>query len=259
MGRVISLRQVGFSYDDGAWALTGLDLDVDRGELVGVLGPNGSGKSTLLKIVDGLLAPQEGVVRLNGRPVSDYSRAELAREVAMVGQESHFRFSFSALEVVLMGRFPYLGRFQFEGERDMEVARDAMEATHCLYLARRSIHELSGGEKQRVMIARALAQEPSMVLLDEPTSFLDLRFKKEVFDLIRALTHERGLGVLVATHDIDLAAAYCDRLVLLKSGRIHTTGIPEEVITASHMEAVYECTVSVDRNPKTGSPRVTLV
>ena len=124
----------------------------------------------------------------------------------MVAQENHFRFSFSALEVVLMARFPYLGRFQFEGKRDMEVAFKALSATHCLELAERSIHELSGGEKQRVLMARALAQQPTAILLDEPTSFLDLKYKSEIFGLVSSLARDRGLSVLVVSHDIDLAA-----------------------------------------------------
>ncbi len=258
MEPVLSLRKVGFRYGR-SWALKGVDLDIHSGEVVGILGPNGSGKSTLLKVVDGLLAPREGEVLLKERPVSGYSRSGLAREVAMVAQENHFRFSFSALEVVLMARFPYLGRFQFEGKRDMGVAFKALGATHCLDLAERSIHELSGGEKQRVLMARALAQEPTVILLDEPTSFLDLKYKREIFDLISSLTHDRGLSVLVVSHDIDLAAQYCDRMVMLKKGRIYSMGVPNEVITATNIEGVYECTVIVDKNPATGTPRVSLV
>ena len=218
-----------------------------------------SGKSTLLKVVDGILTPQEGEVLLKDRPVSGYTRSDVAKEVAMVAQETHFYFSFSALEVVLMGRFPRLGRFQFEGTRDMEAASRALQATQCLDLAERSIHELSGGEKQRVLIARALAQEPTVILLDEPTSFLDLRYKKEIFDLISSLTHEKGLSVVVVSHDSDLASQYCDRMVMLKDGRVYSTGVPEEVITASNIKAVYECPVIVDKNPAAGSPRVSLV
>ena len=257
MGTVLSLKKVGFRYGE-PWALRYLDLDIRSGELVGVLGPNGSGKSTLLKVLDGILTPQEGEVLLKGRPLSNYNRASLAREVAMVGQESHFRFSFSALEVVLMGRFPHLGRFQFEGKKDMNVALRALASTYCLDLAERSIQELSGGEKQRVLIARALAQEPSLVLLDEPTSFLDLRYKREIFDLISSLTRDNGLNVLVVSHDIDLAAQYCDRMVMLKDGASYSAGPPDKVITAENIEAVYGCPVIVDTNPAKGSPRVSL-
>jgi len=158
-----------------------------------------------------------------------------------------------------MGRFPHLGRFQFEGKQDMEVVLKALESTHCLHLADRSIDELSGGEKQRILIARALVQEPAIVLLDEPTSFLDLRYKKEIFQLVFTLTRQRSLSVLVVSHDIDLSAQYCDRMVMLKDGRVYSRGGPEDVITASNMEAVYECQVIVDKNPASGSPRVSLV
>jgi len=258
MAAVLSLKKLGFRYGK-PWALRNLDLDIHPGELVGVLGPNGSGKSTLLKVLDGILTPQEGEAFLKGRPLNNYNRISLAREVAMVGQESHFRFSFSALEVVLMGRFPHLGRFQFEGKRDIEVATRSLASTYCLDLAERPIHELSGGEKQRVLIARALAQEPSLVLLDEPTSFLDLKYKSEIFSLIYSLTHGSGLNVLVVSHDIDLAAQYCDRLLMLKDGSPYSYGPPGEVITAENIKSVYGCPVIVDKNPAKGSPRVSLL
>jgi iron complex transport system ATP-binding protein len=258
MGSILSMKNVGFRYGD-SWALKDMHIRVLPGELVGIMGPNGSGKSTLLKVADGILSPQEGEVMLQGRPLPSYSRRGLARQVAMVAQESHFRFSFSALEVVLMGRFPHLGRFQFEGRQDMEVVMQALESTHCLHLADRSIDALSGGEKQRILIARALVQEPAIVLLDEPTSFLDLRYKKEIFQLIFNLTRQRGLSVLVVSHDIDLSAQYCDRMVMLRQGRVYARGEPADVITAENMEAVYGCPVVVDKNPVSGSPRVSLI
>lgn len=158
-----------------------------------------------------------------------------------------------------MGRFPHMGRLQFEGERDMEVVREALRATSCLELAGRSIHELSGGERQRVLIARALAQEPSLILLDEPTSFLDLKFKREIFRLIGRLSAEKGLGVVVVSHDIDLVAQYCTRVVLLKDGSTYKAGRPCEAITAENVEAVFDCPVRVDENPDTGRPRVSIM
>lgn len=257
MEPVLTLRNVGYRYGD-SWALKGIHLEIARGELLGILGPNGSGKSTLVRIMDGLLAPQEGDVAVKGIPVGRYKRNRLAREVALVGQETSFRFSFSALEVVLMGRSPHLGRLQFEGKRDLDVALRSLEVMQALDLAERSIHELSGGEKQRVLIARALAQETEIILLDEPTSFLDIKFKKEIFDLIAGFAFDKGMSVVVVSHDIDLAALYCRRLLILKEGSIFKAGSPEEVITPSNIEKVYECPVHVDRNPFTGSPRVTL-
>ncbi len=257
MEPVIKLRNIGFAYGS-LWVLKGIDMDVFSGEVLGILGPNGSGKSTLLKIMDGILPPKKGEILLKGRPISSFTRAGVAREVAMVAQESHFRFSFSALEVVLMGRFPHINGSQFEGKHDMEVAIKALKATHSLHLVKRPIHELSGGEKQRVLLARALAQEPSVLLLDEVTSFLDLRYKKEIFDLIYSLAGETGLGVVVASHDLDLMARYCDRIILIKGGNIYSAGTPLKVITGSSIESVYGCPVVVDTNPATKSPRVNL-
>ncbi|MBW1912673.1 MAG: ABC transporter ATP-binding protein [Deltaproteobacteria bacterium] len=258
MEPILTLEGIGFRYGD-AWALKGIDLQVNAGEIVGILGPNGSGKTTLLKIMDGILAPVEGDISIRSRSIKDLKRNELAREVAMVAQENHFRFSFSALEIVLMGRYPHLGRLQFEGARDMDIALESLRATQATEFTERSIHELSGGEKQRVLIARALAQEPRIILLDEPTSFLDLKFKREVFRLISSLSHEKNLSVVLVSHDIDLAAQYCTRLVMLKNGSIYEMGEPEKVVTVANIEAVYECPVLVDTNPASGRPRVSIL
>ncbi len=253
----LSLKNVGFRYGQD-WAVRGIDLKLVPGEILGILGPNGSGKSTLLRLMDGLLAPQEGEIQVQGNNLTRMTRSGIAREVAMVAQEQHFRFSFTALEVVLMGRFPHLRSLQFEGDKDMEVAFGALEATHALELAGRSIHELSGGEKQRVLIARALAQEPNIILLDEPTSFLDLKYKRETFRLISSLSRDKGLSVVVVSHDIDLSGQYCHRVMMLKEGAPFKVGTPEEVITEANIEVVYDCPVLVDRNPATGRPRVSL-
>jgi len=259
MGAVIRFDNVGFRYDDSSWALRNIGLEAEKGELIGILGANGSGKTTLLKLGNGLLEPREGDVLLKGKSVSSLSRLHIAREVAMVPQETHFYFRFSVLEVVLMGRFPYLGRFQFEGKRDVELARGALEAAHAGEFANRSIHELSGGERQRVLIARALAQEPSLMLLDEPTAFLDLKFKKEIFELISSLVRSRGITALVVSHDIELASKYCDRIIMLKEGQMAFMGSPHEVITSESIKHVYDCAAVVDQNPVTGAPRVSVI
>ena len=158
-----------------------------------------------------------------------------------------------------MGRFPHLHGLQFEGREDMDLVRAALQATHSLELADRPIHELSGGERQRVLIARALAQEPKLILLDEPTSFLDLKYKREIFRLIGRLSSEKKLGVVVVSHDIDLVAQYCTRVVLLKEGAIVSIGDPGQVITSRNIETVFECPVRVDENPATGRPRVSIL
>lgn len=258
MDSIMNLKNIGYRYEK-EWALKGIDLTLKAGEILGILGPNGSGKSTLLKIMDGLLIPQEGEIIIRKRPSQGLRRSAFAREVAMVAQENHFRFSFSSLEVVLMGRFPHLKRLQFEGQKDMEIAYNSLKATHTLDLAGRSIHDLSEGEKQRVFIARALAQEPKIILLDEPTSFLDLKFKREIFRLISSLSRENGLSVALVSHDIDLVAHYCHRLIMLKKGVIYATGEPDEIITAPNIEDVYECPVLVDKNPLSGRPRINMI
>jgi iron complex transport system ATP-binding protein len=257
MGPILSLDGVGFRYGRQS-VLEDIDLRVTPGQMLGILGPNGSGKSTLLSLMDGTLPPEPGVVLLDGAPMETMSRSQIASRIATVSQEEHFRFDFSVLEVALMGRFPHMGRLQFEGERDLEIAHRALVATRCLQLAERSIHELSGGERQRVLIARALAQEPSLMLLDEPTSFLDLKFKREIFQLIDRLRTEKNLGVVVVSHDIDLVAQYCTQVLLLEGGSIYRTGSPSEVITAENIEAVFDCPVRVDEDPETGKPRVSI-
>jgi iron complex transport system ATP-binding protein len=258
LDRIMNLEHIGYRYEN-TWALRGIDLSLKAGEVVGILGPNGSGKSTLLKIMDGVLTPQEGQISIRNTSIHSFKRSAFAREVAMVAQENHFRFSFSSLEVVLMGRFPHLKKLQFEGPRDLDIACNSLKATNAFEFAGRSIHDLSEGEKQRVFIARALAQEPKIILLDEPTSFLDLKFKRDIFRLISSLCIEKGLSVALVSHDIDLVAQYCHRIIMLKNGKIYAAGEPSDVITASNVEVVYECPVIVDKHPLSGRPRVTLV
>jgi iron complex transport system ATP-binding protein len=257
MEPILKLNNIGFKYEENE-VLRGIDLAVNAGEILGILGPNGSGKSTLLRVMDGVLTPQSGEILINGKSYRSFKRSHLAREVAMVAQEHHFRFTFSCIEVVLMGRFPHLKRLQFEDSSDIKIAMEALKATHAIEFAERSIHDLSGGERQRVLIARALAQEPRVILLDEPTSFLDLKFKREVFNLISALSRQKGLGVAIVSHDIDLVAQYCSKIILLKNGSVYRTGDPDTVITSENIEDVYECPVLVDQNPLSGRPRVSV-
>ncbi len=258
MDSELTLKDVYFRYNS-QWCLEGIDFDLTRGEIVGMIGPNGSGKSTLLKIMDGLLKAQKGEILLLSRPLSHYTRADIARHIAMVPQESTFQFSFSVFEVVLMGRFPHLGLFPFEGREDQEIAHQSMQLTGTLDLARRSIHELSGGEKQRVLIARALTQKARIILLDEPTSFLDIRHKVEIFELISTLSRTQGLSVIIVSHDISLAAQYCQRMLLLNRGSVYKIGEPAEVITADTISKVYQCPVFVDKNPISKTPRITVL
>jgi iron complex transport system ATP-binding protein len=255
---IVQLKKVGFRYAKD-WVLKDVSFQISEGEFLGIIGPNGSGKTTLLKIIDRILMPQEGGIWLNGESINEMKRDALARMIAVVPQDSPITFSFSVKEIVLMGRAPYLGRLRFEGKRDYEIAHRAMEVTDTLPFADRSINELSGGERQRILIARALAQQPQIILLDESTAFLDIKHQIDFFDLIKTLNRKEGMTVISVTHDINLASLYCDRMILLNAGNIHCMGTPNEVITEPNIKEVYETDVSVDRNPKTGLPRVTLM
>lgn len=251
---VLAASGVRFGYGDRA-VIDDVSLTVAAGEAVGILGPNGSGKSTLLRLLSGVLTPSAGRVELRGRPLAAHTRAELARSLAVVPQETVIEFPFSVTEVVLMGRAPHVGGFAFENAHDVAVARAAMTRTGVLDLADRSILELSGGERQRVILARALAQEAPVLLLDEPAAFLDIRHEVEIYDLLHDLQGE-GATVVTVLHDLNLAALYCDRVILLDGGRIAAAGAPAEVITYANITRVYGTEVYVDLNTVTGAVNV---
>jgi iron complex transport system ATP-binding protein len=249
----VRLRTEQLSYAYGPrQALHEVDLRVDPGEVVGLLGPNGSGKSTLVKVLSGVLEGYDGSARIDDTEISGMARRELARLMAVVPQESVFSFSFTALEVVLMGRHPHLAGLAFESERDLELASAALRRCAAEDLAQRSIHELSSGERQRVVFAKALAQQPRVLLLDEPASFLDIRHQVEIYDIVRSLVAESGCSVLTVMHDLNLAAEYCDRIYLLRDGRIEASGATAEVLTYANLTRVFETEVYVDTNTLTG-------
>ncbi len=241
--------------------LKNVSLAIGSGEVLGILGPNGSGKSTLLKILMRILEPQQGTIEWFGQPSDAFSQADIARRVAFVPQETQQAFPFTINEMVLMGRYPHHGRtwgLGWESSRDRVVAMQAMTDLDVAHLGTRLITNVSGGERQRAVIARALAQEPEVLLLDEPTAFLDLHHQLDIARIIRRLNRERGLTVILVSHDLNLASQYCDRLLLLREGEIVTVGSPEEVIAAASLEPVYGCPVLVDQHPQSGRPRVTL-
>jgi len=255
---ILELERISFKYAEKR-VLQDVTLTVARGEFFGILGPNGSGKSTLLNLIDGIRLPCEGEIRLKGVAPGKMQRRDVARLVAVVPQEASWVFPLTVEEVVLMGRTPYIGRLAFESERDLTVVRSAMEATDILLFASRLMETLSGGERQRVLIARALAQEPEVILLDEPTSSLDIAHQIRTFDLIRSLSRSAGLTVVSVTQDMNLASLYCDRIAMLEEGRIHFLGRPGEVITEANIREVYGVNVVVDHHPLTGLPRVSLL
>lgn len=220
---------------------------VRPGGFLGVIGPNGSGKSTLLKLMSGVLRPQAGRVALDGDTVASLSRREIGRRVAVVPQETAMPFPYTVLEMVLFGRTPHLSGFSFERAADLRIARDALARTGTLDLARRPVTELSGGERQRVALARALAQEPRVLLLDEPSAFLDIRHEVEMYDLLRELQDE-GVTVVSVLHDLNLAALYCEHIVLLCDGRVHRQGDPAAVMTYENLTAVYQTEIYVSMN-----------
>lgn len=258
MKAMVSVEQVVFSYGP-IRALDGVSMSVSEGEFFVVAGPNGSGKSTLLKILCGLERPQSGRADLLGRPVSAYRRLERARLVAYLPQTVNLDFPFTALEVVLMGRHPHLGLLHMEGRDDVGKAMEAMARTDVVHLKDRPVTALSGGERQRVFLAQALCREPRLLILDEPTAALDPAHQVRLMDLLEDLRRERGLTVVMVSHDINLAAMYGDRVLLLKRGRVVCQGPPEDVFTFQTLEDTYGCVVLVDKSPLGRFPRVTLV
>ena len=268
-GHAIEVEGLSFSYhaiegQGRKWTLDHLSFHVGVGEILGIVGPNGSGKSSLLKILSGLLPAGKGDVRLGGLSLRKRSQADVARIVAVVPQEYVQVFPFTVAETVLMGRFPHrtarwwsLG-IGDETANDLTCAHQAMVDTDVFSLADRLVSDLSGGERQRVVIARALAQEPKILLLDEPTAFLDLQHQIEICSILRRLKEERGLTVVLVSHDLNLASQYCDRILMLKAGALFRIGTPHEVIGVDALRAVYGCDVLIDRHPEAGVPRVTM-
>ncbi|HVG20613.1 MAG TPA: ABC transporter ATP-binding protein [Blastocatellia bacterium] len=223
---------------DGRWLVEGASLDLQPGCLTVLVGLNGSGKTTLLRLLAGLWSPSKGKVVLNGREISSIPRRELARHVSYVPQDTHLGFAFTVRDVVMMGRHPHLGRFEREREQDRRSVEEAMRRADVVGLADRLVTEISGGERQRVIIARSLATEASAILLDEPTANLDIAHVLDVLNLCRRLAGE-GKVIVIATHDLNAAARYADQIVLLQSGRIVASGAPSDVITDSAIREIF--------------------
>ncbi len=261
-----ALQNVSFSYTRRASAesntvLHELSCLILSGRVLGILGPNGSGKSTLLKLLARVYEPKQGTIDILGKSLSGLSQLDIAKRVALVPQETLQVFPFTIAEMVLMGRSPHhqgWGGWHWEDAQDWAVAQQAMEELDVAHLGHRLMNDVSGGERQRAVIARALVQEPQILLLDEPTAFLDLHHQLDIARIIKRLNRERGLTVVLVSHDLNLASQYCDQVLLLNHGRLAAMGSPQKVIKPEVIEAAYGCSVLVDRHPQSGLPRVSL-
>jgi iron complex transport system ATP-binding protein len=260
---LLQAADVVFGYHGRRPVLRGVSLEVPSGGFVGILGPNGSGKTTLLRALAGAVRPSSGRVTLDGSDLAALPRQTLARRMAVVPQETHLAFDYSVIEVVLMGRYPHLATFAIEGPEDLAIARSALAATETLDLQDRTFDTLSGGEKQRVIIASALAQidavhlkvdttDEGILLLDEPTAALDLAYQLELAALLRSLQERLPIAIAISTHDLNFAAGLCRTLVLLKDGQVLASGATDDVLTPDNVRALYGVEAEVTRHPATG-------
>ena len=251
----LKLEDVSFRYEDSDWELGGVSCALRQGKMLAIIGPNGSGKSTLLKLASGVLSPQSGRIVLDGRDLSAFERAEVARHLGYLPQLVSYTFDYFVEEIVGMGRFPHLSGLGFLSRHDVEVAERSMAQTGTEAFRGRRLSRLSGGERQRVFLASVLAQEPRVLLLDEPTAALDIHHQAGFFRLLRRLVNE-GMAAAVVTHDLNVASFHCDRLLLLARGRPIKEGTPEEIVRPEVLSDVYEEPVLVERDRRTGKPFV---
>ena len=236
-----------------------VSFKVEKGDFLGIIGPNGSGKSTLLRLMSKALCPDKGTVLFEDENIEKTKLKDLCRKVAFVSQDTFVNFSFSVLEIVLMGRTPHLGRLQLETKKDFRITEESLLSTDSLHLKNKQINQLSAGERQRVIVAKALAQEPILLFLDEPTSHLDIGHQIQILDLLKRLNQQTNLTIVVVLHDLNLASEYCDRLILLNEGKIFKEGKPAEVLTYKNIEDVYKTVVVVNENPFSSKPYIVLV
>ncbi|MBT8350782.1 MAG: ABC transporter ATP-binding protein [Deltaproteobacteria bacterium] len=258
MKQAVEIKNLSFSYKTSP-ILKNISFTIPEGRFFIIIGPNGSGKTTLMKTISGILKPQDGKLKILNLSFEDYSRKSLAKTIALVPQLVSVDFPFTVAELVLMGRSPHLSILGLEQEKDLKIANRAMTFTEVEHLADRKLDQLSGGECQRVFIARAICQEPKIILLDEPTASLDLAHQMKVMDLMEKLKKELGMTIIMVSHDVNLAAMYSDRLLLLKNGEIAGLGKPNEILTLDILKKTYDCRLLVDQSPVGKFPRVTLV
>lgn len=235
----IDIENVSYSYDNQVLAVNDISLSVKKGEFFGIIGPNGSGKTTLLKCISGYLKPDSGQVLADGRDVRRFTAKEIAKTMALVQQHASLAYDFTVQDIVLTGRNPHLKRMQAETETDYQIAREAMQRAEIAHLKDRMVTELSGGEWQRMILARALAQQAGILLLDEPVSGLDIRHQVAFLKTAKALSRAESFSVVCILHDLNLARQYCDRIALLDHGKLHSLGTPDRVMTRKRLESVY--------------------
>lgn len=253
----IEVRGLKYSYNR-YMVLDGVDLDVREGEILGILGPNGCGKTTLLKNLNKNLTPAGGCVMLDGTDLDTMVKRDIAKSVAVVPQTNEIRFSFSVREIVAMGRMPFQSMMGGESREDARIVDEAIEKVGLTSMKDRHINTMSGGERQRVMIARALAQTPRILLMDEPTLHLDINTQFEALDLIQELSRESGLTVVVVSHDLPMVARYCDRIAMIHDRRVMCCGTPEEVLTPENMRTVFNMDAELGYDSRNGKRTVFL-
>jgi iron complex transport system ATP-binding protein len=255
---MLELRSVSAGYP-GKKAITDITFSAARGDFWGIIGPNGAGKTTLFRAITRLITASSGSILFEGRDVAKTTRLELAGAVAAMLTLNGLPFSFTCGEFVMMGRYPHQKRFEKPSSEDLRVVDESLNFTDTLDFRDRKLNELSAGERQRVILAQALAQKPKLLLLDEPTAYLDIGHQIAILDLIRKLNREAGLTVITVLHDLNLAGEYCDKLLMLDNGRIHASGLPKEVLTFQNIEKVFKTVVVVKDNPISSKPYIILV
>ena len=254
---MLSIHKISAGYGDKV-VLSDVNMDVEAGDFVGLIGPNGSGKTTLLRVISKVLKPFKGHVLLNEEDIVTVSRSVLARSMAFLTQEISLNLPFTVRQMTLMGRFPYLSQYGKESDEDIAIAEDAMKLADVLPLADRFITEVSGGERQRALIAMCLAQQPDILLLDEPTNHLDIGHQLAVLDLIRKLNRQTNMTVVAVFHDLNIASEYCDKIMVLDEGQVAEFGTPKEVLTSEMILKVYRAKVVTEVNPVSHKPHIVI-
>ncbi len=252
---MLSIENISAGYDKNI-VLSDVNMEINKGDFVGLIGPNGSGKTTLLRVISKVLAPYNGHVLLDGQDVAKISRNVLARTMAFLTQEISLNLPFTVRQMTLMGRFPYLSQSGKESDEDIAIAEEAMKLADVSHLSERFITEVSGGERQRALIAMCLAQQPDILLLDEPTNHLDVGHQLAVLDLIRKLNRDTNMTVIAVFHDLNLASEYCDKVMVLDEGQVAIFGTPQEVLTSEMILQVYGAKVLTEVNPVSQKPHI---